>query len=293
MMETISAEQNKAVRDEEKRFSRVYLEITNLCNKSCSFCPGTDRKPGLITEEQFRLVLEKLRPFTSYVYFHLMGEPLLHPSVVDFVKYANGSDFRPCITTNGSLLPRVGDDLISAGVYKVNISIHSFENDLGDDGGYLDGCIDFADKASRAGVLVVLRLWNQGNDNGRNERIISKLKERFTEPWVYGRDGARIRHRLHLDMAEPFDWPDVNADDLGERVYCHGMHDHFGILVDGTVVPCCLDRQGDLKLGNIFEEDLGHILSSERAVKIEQGFRRRMASEELCRRCGYARRFKV
>ena len=277
-----------------KKYSRVYLEITNVCNKNCSFCLGTDRPRRFMSADEFNLALSKLKGVTDYLYFHLMGEPLLHPELKNFIKTANGSDFHPCITTNGSLLPRFGDDLIEAGVYKVNVSVHSFEGDVSSKlDEYLDGIIDFADKASSAGVLVVIRLWNVGKDSGRNDYIIERLKARFADPWVFGSRGARIRHRLHLDYAEQFDWPDLSLAELGDKVYCHGLDDHFGVLCDGTVVPCCLDRQGDISLGNLFLENVEDILKKDRTKAIEQGFANSYACEELCRKCGYARRFKT
>ena len=64
------------------------------------------------------------------------------------------------------------------------------------------------------------------------------------------------------------------------------------MLADGTVVPCCLDHEGDIALGNIFEGSMEEILASERASAIYEGFRDHRATEELCRKCGYARRFK-
>jgi radical SAM protein with 4Fe4S-binding SPASM domain len=134
-------------------------------------------------------------------------------------------------------------------------------------------------------------LWNQGYDHGRNEDIVGMLKNYFGDDWHYGNRGITIRKNLFLEYDTRFEWPDLEAEDRGESVYCYGLKDHFGILCDGTVVPCCLDREGELALGNIFDDDIKAILQSERACNMIQGFRNRKASEELCRKCGYARRF--
>ena len=88
-----------------------------------------------------------------------------------------------------------------------------------------------------------------------------------------------------------FDWPDMSAEELGENCFCYGLRDQVGVLCDGTVVPCCLDHDGDIPLGNLFERELDEILVSPRAGAIREGFSHRLAVEELCRRCGYARRF--
>ncbi len=274
-------------------FSRVYVEITNSCNMNCSFCHGTSRPPRSMSREEFNTVCERLEGVTKYLYYHIMGEPLTHRELSDFIKIASGYGYKSAITTNGTFLGRRGDELIAAGVYKVSISLHSFEEG-GDDSfdTYLDTCFDFAKKASSAGVLTVFRLWNRGCDGGRNEYVLDRMKSSIDGEWKWSDRGARIRDKLHLEWGDRFVWPDIEAADMGESVFCYGLKDHFGILSDGRVVPCCLDADGAVTLGNIFEEDIQKILSDDRARAIAEGFKNRHATEELCRKCGYARRFK-
>jgi len=246
--------------------------------------------------DEFKTVCGKLKGKTEYLYYHLMGEPLTHPLLPDFIEYASSMGFRSAVTTNGSLLAEKGDALIEKGVYKVSISVHSFEDGEKEEyERYLSDCFDFADKASKKGVLTVLRLWNKGYDNGRNISTLELLEKRFPKgkdnEWHEGRRGVRIRDKLHLEYGERFEWPDMNAKEYGSDVFCYGLKDHFGILVDGTVVPCCLDSEGNIPLGNIYESSADEILSSARAVDMFNGFSVRKASEELCKRCGYAQRF--
>ena len=170
--------------------------------------------------------------------------------------------------------------------------MHSFEeNDPEGQKKYLASLADFADKASLAGVLTVFRLWNRGFDEGKNDITLDFLKNRFTEEWSFGNRGARIRPKLHLEFGDRFAWPDREAEEGDSSVFCYGLRDHFGILVDGTVIPCCLDREGVIDLGNVYKTPLSEILDSERAKSILLGFDKRCATEELCRKCGYARRF--
>ena len=273
-------------------YSRVYVEITNQCNRNCSFCPGTSRQPGMMTMDAFGPVLQKLQGITQMLYFHLMGEPLTHPDLPEMIRAAKAEGFRSGITTNGTLLARRGKAMVEAGVYKVNISIHSFEQGAVEEyTRYIDECLDFADYASRNGVLVVLRLWNQGSDDGRNDETLLRMTRRFPQPWKEGPRGTRLQDRLYLEYGSRFRWPDLQEEDMGQQVFCYGLRDHFGILCDGTVVPCCLDHNGDIPLGSIFQQDIREILSSSRAKSMVEGFSCRRASEELCRKCGYARRF--
>ena len=273
-------------------FSRVYVEITNICNMNCSFCHGHSRKQGRMSEDEFALILDRLRGQTEYIYYHLMGEPLTHPLLPRFLRMAADGGFRSIITTNGTLLARCGDELIDAGVHKVSISVHSFEQGSDEDfRRYMSDIADFADKASQAGVIVVLRLWNNGCDGGLNKKVEDFLRARLSGEWAENTRGVRIRNKLHLEWGDRFQWPDPDAPTQGDEVFCYGLRDHFGILLDGSVVPCCMDCNGDIALGNIFEKPLEDILSSLRARAMTDGFERRTAAEELCRRCGYARRF--
>ena len=278
-----------------KKYSRVYVEITNVCNKNCSFCLKTTRPKRQMTRNEFDKVTDKLIGVTDYIYLHVLGEPLCHPEVCDFIRLATVKGFKCAITTNGTLLDRCGESIIDAGVYKVNISVHSLEDGTEQEyKRYLNSCIAFADKASKSGVLTVLRLWNKGYDNGKNLDTVTALREFFSDSeWQEGKRGARIRHKLHLEYGERFNWPSMDISPLGDEVFCYGLADHFGILSDGRVIPCCLDREGDITLGNIFEECISDILSGERAVSIKEGFKVNKAQEQLCKRCGYARRFKI
>ena len=275
-----------------KAYSRVYVEITNLCNMNCSFCHGHSRPPRRMTEEEFTRVLTQLDPKPRYLYYHLMGEPLTHPDLPRFLRMAGERGFRSVLTTNGTLLQQRKRELLSSPLHKVSVSLHSFEkgNEEAFDR-YLDGVMDFADAASRQGIITVLRLWNRGGDEGRNQEILRRLQDRFAGEWAENTKGIRIRPKLHLEWGDRFVWPDRDAPDSGDEVFCYGMQDHFGVLSDGTVVPCCLDSDGVIALGNVYREELSSILASPRATAIAKGFRTHRATEELCRRCGYAKRF--
>ncbi len=276
------------------RFRKIYVEISNLCNLHCAFCPGTKRTPGRMGVEDFAKLLPKLRPYTEYLYFHIMGEPLCHPGLEEFLNLAGESGFKVVLTTNGTLLAQKQEMLLNASaLHKVNISLHAFEaNDLEVNfGRCLDDCFRFG-KAANGTKLVVYRLWNQGGAEAKNQEILSRMKEHFPGDWVQMRQGIRIAHNVYLEHGEKFDWPDLQAEEGGETLFCYGLRDQLGILCDGSVVPCCLDHEGDLTLGNIFTQEMEEILASPRAKAIYDGFSQKQAVEPLCRRCGYARRFK-
>ena len=274
------------------KYKKAYIEITNICNMSCSFCHGHKRELRRMSREEFATVLEKLKGQTEYIYYHLMGEPLTHPELPEFLKMAAGSGYKSIITTNGTLLYKRGHELLE-NLHKVNLSLHSFE---GDDeerfNEYVCRLTDYAKSAADKGIIVVFRLWNKGFDGGRNNTAVKLLKREIKGEWRENTRGVKIRERIFLEYGERFEWPDIDACDNGENVFCYGLRDQFGVLCDGTVVPCCLDSDGVINLGNIFSEDIEKILNSERAVAMAEGFKCRRATEELCRKCGYAKKFK-
>lgn len=277
----------------KKRFSKVYLEISNLCNLSCAFCPGTKRAKKALNEEEFACLISKLRPYTDFLYFHLMGEPLLHPHLGRFLELAGNEGFKVILTTNGTLLKKQQNLLLSSpALHKVNISLHAFEaNDLDMPfAAYLEHCFSYG-KAAEGNKLTVFRLWNHGGADEKNQEILEVMQRYFPKPWEESRKGIRIGEKAYLEYGDKFDWPDLSAEDGGERVFCYGLRDQIGVLCDGTVVPCCLDHEGDIALGNLFEKELSDILETPRAKAIYEGFQNRKAPEELCRKCGYARRF--
>ena len=268
---------------------KIYLEITDICNLSCSFCHGTLREPRMMSAEEFSSITDKIRGRAEYLYFHLMGEPLMHPGLPAFISMASEKGFKPVLTTNGTLLPERGGEILQTPLYKINISLHSAEANPGRASeGYAEECIAFAKAAARKGVLTVFRLWNKGGLETNNGALLSVLKSGYPGEWEKTRSGYRLADRTFIEFGEKFDWPDAHAQKHEGEMFCYALRDQVGILCDGTVVPCCLDAEGIMALGNIHCSDLEAVLSSEKARKIYDGFSSHRASEELCTRCGYA-----
>ena len=245
-----------------------------------------------MNKEEFAVILEKLQGYTKYIYYHLMGEPLTHPLLAEFIKMAGDRGYKSIITTNGTLLNKHGGEILSAGIHKVNVSLHSFEDGTEDDFiSYIKEIASFAKEASNKGTIINLRLWNKGYDEGKNDVAIDILKEYIQGDWTDNSRGITIKKGIYLEWGDRFEWPDSDAEIKGNRFFCYGLKDQFGILSDGTVVPCCLDSDGVIALGNIFEDDLNRVLKSKRAEDMVECFKRGEASEDLCKRCGYAQRF--
>ena len=277
-----------------RKILSIYVEISNICNLSCCFCPGTTRAPKRMSIEEFKIVLNKIKPYTDFIHFHVLGEPLCHPDLEAFLALAKEMKFMVDIVTNGTLLSKKKDILLnSKSHYRTVISLHSFEandNKISFEN-YLNDCFEYA-KSAESKKIVVLRLWNNGGKDSLNNEILTRLESYFPKPWVEEKNGTRIGNRVYIEYGDKFDWPTLESDDTNEKIFCYGLRHQIGILADGTVVPCCLDNNGTINLGNIFEKDLEEIINSQRAQDIYNGFSNRTACEELCKRCSFVRKFQ-
>ncbi len=270
-----------------------------------------------MSAENFDLLTDKLRGKIRHLYFHLMGEPLTHPLLPEFIKSAKAKGFIPVLTSNGTLLDKCGDKLIDAKPFKISISLQSYEgNHINGDSeklnAYLKSVTDFAKKAAPE-IIIVLRLWNLGGKESENDSIIDFLHAQFPGEWRENRSGYALADKVFLEFGDAFDWPDEAGEEKGvgdlksaaspkacevesvsekKEFFCYGLRNQIGILVDGTVVPCCLDAEGSIALGNLIDQDLDEILASPRAKAIYDGFSMHTAVEELCKNCGYASKTK-
>ena len=143
---------------------------------------------------------------------------------------------------------------------------------------------------------MLLRLWNIGGANEQNDEMIRRMHSAFDErentEWKEIYSGYKIKEKIFLEWGELFEWPDLNGEYKGGEHSCYGLRDQIGVLSNGRVVPCCLDAEGSIDLGNIFKEELCDILSSKRAKDLIRSFERKKVCEELCKKCGYANRYK-
>lgn len=289
------------------RFKKIYVEITNRCNLKCDFCPSATlgRNGKVMSEDDFKHILKQVKPYTNYLYFHLLGEPFLNPRIGRFLEMSHEAGIQVNLTTNGVLIGKAKEILIhSPALRQINFSIHSFEANESNQTleGYLMQIINFINEIQEIRPIYCnLRLWNMDGEelqakNTLNQKILALIEKGFNLPYrlnekLIETNNIKVRDRVFINMADKFEWPTLNRDVISEKMFCYGLRDHIGILADGTVVPCCLDSEGQMALGNVFETSLDSILESERATSIYNGFSNRIAVEELCKRCGYAKRY--
>lgn len=286
------------------RFKKIYIEITNVCNLSCAFCPKTLRKPEFMTITTFERILDDLKPYGEYIYFHIKGEPLLHPDIDKFLDLSYEKGFKVNITTNGTLINKVKEKLLHKGLRQINFSLHSFDGNENsrDKDEYVNDILSFSKIARENNIISALRLWNLDMNNeknlerNKNKHILELIEKTFDldfkiEDKLGETRGVKISDKVYINHDYEFKWPALHEEEDEGIGFCHGLRNQIGFLVDGTVIPCCLDGEGIINLGNIKETSLQEILNSKRALDIFEGFSNRKAVEELCRKCGYRKRF--
>ncbi len=270
---------------------QVYIEITNGCNLSCSFCIQKHEKVRFLNVEQFRFILKQVKPYTRYVYLHILGEPLMHPQLKEILTICKEEEMYVQLTTNGTLLKDQVQLLQELPVRQINISIHSFsQQDSKIQEQYLKNVLESADLLSEK-TFISYRLWCL--KDGKLDSEANKIYEQILSHYhcdTLSKNSAVAKNR-YVSFDEVFEWPSLDHSVLATRGRCRGLLHMIGILSSGDVVPCCLDAYGQAKLGNIFEEDLDVILKNEQANQIRQGFLENTLYAPLCQRCQYRLRF--
>ena len=265
----------------KKRFKKIYIEVTNKCNLNCDFCIKNKRYGKFITNGEFKTLLNKLKDYTDYLYFHVLGEPLLHPKINELIDIAS-KNFKINITTNGYLIDRIKHN---KNIRQLNISLHSFDDRYDVNLiSYLNNIFNTIDELIKNDTYISLRLWVK---NKYNNRIIDYINNRYNTYIKYDVEQYTINNYIFINNFHEFIWPDLNNDFYDETGTCYGLIDHIGILVDGTIVPCCLDSMGDINLGNIYKDNLCDILNNPKVKNIINNFKNNKKCEELCKHCKF------
>ena len=267
----------------KKRFKKIYIEITNACNLSCPFCIKNKRNITYMTYENYKYIIDKIKNYTEEIYFHILGEPLMHPDIINFIDYANKSNLLVNITTNGYLINNLKD---TKDIHRLNISIHSY-NKVYKVGlnTYLDNIFNTIDKIKN-NTFISLRLWT-GNKN--TNQILKYINNRYNTNIenLKNNNKVKITNNLIIDTFHEFIWPDLNNNYYNEVGKCKGLIDHIGILSNGTIIPCCLDSQGIINLGNIYKDEIEEILHKDVVKNMIDGFKKGTKCQELCKHCSF------
>lgn len=288
-----------------KAFQRVYIEISNICNLQCTFCPEVERDKFVMKTQDFEKVLKEVAPYTSEICLHLMGEPLTHPQFKEILRLCREHNMPIQLTTNGTLLSQYGfDTFFKSTIRQINFSLHSFKDNFPtrDWKPYLHDILAFSKAAltEKPELYINYRLWNlptPTETQSANQDMIDEIcgyfqvaiNERLD---VAHRRSKNITGRVYFHFDTRFDWPSLSSSVISEKGFCHALSQHIGIHANGVVVACCLDKEAGNNLGNVFEQSFESILASEGLQKLQKGFQTGELLSPLCQRCSFIKRFK-
>ena len=261
------------------RFKKIYIEITNACNLKCKFCIGNQRKIKYINKEQFKTILKKIKPYTNYIYMHILGEPLMHPEINKLINYAYNEGFKINITTNGYLIEKIKNQ---TNIRQINISLHAYDKTKINLEKYMTNI--FNTIKTLKNTYISLRIWTKTK---YTKEILEYIENKYNIKIENIFKNIKLEENIYLNSSEEFIWPDLNNTLYNETGTCYGLIDHIGIHSNGDIVPCCLDTKANIKLGNIYEEEIETILNKEKTKNIIKGFKNNKKCEELCKHCNF------
>lgn len=283
-------------------FNRVFIEISNLCNLNCSFCPIDERSKEILSIEQFTNILDQASPLADEICLHLMGEPMMHPNFDEILDICEHKGVKIKLTTNGILIPKFFEKILnSKSIRQINFSLQSYMDNFPNKNldEYLGNILRFSQNACalRPDLYINLRLWTLKEGDSEYEEVLSVIENSFDvkikrKVDVTNYRSKKIKGRVYVNFDSKFDWPSLDLPFVSSKGTCVGLKTHIGIHADGTVVPCCLDTNPTIVLGNCFENDLLSIVNSKRALKIKDGFKNNIITEDLCQHCSFRKRFK-
>lgn len=278
-------------------FKKVYIEITNICNLNCKFCPNTSRKKEFMTLEKFEEVIKKIHKSTKLVTLHVKGEPLLHKDLENILKILEKYNLKTNITTNGTLIKDKLEIIKNSNaVRQINFSLHSMVQNENINKQYLTDIFESVEELKN--VIISYRLWNLQNikDNNINNSIIKQIEDYYNisnlSKQLLENEFIKLRENTFINQDTEFEWPNINDEPIIEKGRCLALKEQVAILVDGTVVPCCLDNNGDIPLGNIFKETIEEILNKEKSITIKKNFENGVITCKLCKTCGFLKRLE-
>ena len=274
------------------KFNKIYIEITNYCNLNCSFCSKDNRIKHEMTIEEFKHIVNEIEDYTDSIYLHVKGEPLLHTNLDEILSICDENNLKVRITTNGTLLEKKKDILLNHNIKQINISLHSENNQPN----YFETVFNTCDELSKK-TAIVYRIWTLSNL--KLDKISTKIVDKITRHYNLPTDivnkiindkNIKISDNIYLDKDFEFEWPKIKEDKKTIGT-CLGTRTHIAILSNGDVVPCCLDSNAVIKLGNLHQDTLQDIINSDLFQNIRTGFQNNKVICSLCQSCTYRLRF--
>lgn len=263
------------------------MEITNVCNLSCAFCAPSRRPPLFMPVETFKNIAGQIRSFAGIVSLHVLGEPFMHPQLPEIIRVCSDEGLNLNLVTNGTLLDKFGSGIFSEkSLRQLSLSLHSLGSlDRGTRMEKLARLVEFAKKKPE-NVIFSMRLrgdWNNDFERETAAYILNAFNAAGNPPKTRG--SIKLGGGIYLNSGPIFQWPGLGRYE--RKKGCLGLRHHFAVLSNGDVVPCCIDYDGHMKLGNVAEKPLAEILDSGSARQLKDSIAGETPMPAYCATCGF------
>ena len=282
------------------KFYRIYIELTNVCGLQCSFCPTKNLPNTNMSLSFFEEIIQQAKPYTKEIACHVVGDPLTLSNLSDYLDIIYKHGMKAMLTTSGYFMKKHSyETLFHSAVKQINVSLNAFnKNDTRlTFKQYINPILNLCDAkiVQEKELFINLRMWNLDevmSEDSFNKEVFSTLEEHFGVELNYrgAKESIRLAKKVLLHFDNYFEWPSLENRNYGDGT-CQGLSSHIAILANGDVVPCCLDNDAVMRLGNLNNERLEDILQGRRASAIREGFKEGYCSEEMCQKCSYKSRF--
>lgn len=277
------------------RFKKIYIELSDICGLKCEFCPSKKAQRGILPLQDFEKIAMQICNKAEIFTFHLLGDPLILDNLEQFLSIAKAYKMRLEITTSGFYLSEKNQNLLLnyENIHQMNFSLVAFFSQKRLDlNAYLKPILKLCERHFKCknSSFINLRLWNfdvNFKAPKENEEIYKILNENFKEKFDFTMPKIRLERHIMLHQAKRFTWPSLKTPIVSKKGFCHALKEQVGILSNGTLVPCCLDTNGDINLGNVLENSFQNLLETKKFLDLKQGFERGERLENLCQRCEF------
>ncbi len=254
----------------------IDLEATSNCNLKCEMCPQSfapDKfKRGYMEMKLFKKIIDEgSKNGLKSIKLNWRGEPLLHPKIPEMIKYAKDKGIiEVMFNTNGQLLnPELSEKIIDAGLDKIIFS--------------MDGATKETYEKIRKGASYEKLIKNiKDFVEIRNKK---KKRKPFVRIQMVKMDETKKEVDKFIKMWDPIvdhiavnDYSNRGEENergvktkwvsVGRRT-CPQPFQRMMIAFDGSVMPCCFDWYGRLKMGDATKQSIKDIWTGEKLKKFK------------------------
>ena len=285
----------------------ISFEPTTHCNLRCPECPSGlrefTRPTGSLNPSLFQKSIDSIHKKLSYLTFYFQGEPYLNPSFLDMVKYASAKGIYTATSTNAHYLNKTNAKrTIESGLDRLIISIDGTTQETYQEyrkGGELKKVIEGTKeiikwkKELKSNTPHIIFQYLVVKPNEHQLEDVKKLgKElgvdnvKFKTAQIYNyKEGSEL-----IPSIEKYSRYFKNGDEKYHiknelSNHCWKLWHSSVITWDGTMIPCCFDKDAKYQMGSLKNLTMKKIWNGEKYKKFRSAVLHSRKSIDMCTNC--------